>query len=454
MRVLLVTHFFPPERNAGTENYTLALAQALRRRGHDARVVCAAGWNHGERYWNGVDDAPAFGVPVRRVRLHWARASDPNQVLYDSPEVERWFEAELGAFRPDVVHVTSAATLGVGVLRAARRRGVRLVFTLMDFWTVCPRTTLLRGDGALCDGRTTPWQCEACVLDRSRLYRRTRGWMPARLREAVWTGIAHHAGLRRLRGARGLALDMADRKARLADALAQPDVVLSHSRVVQRMVGALGLRADVRVLAPGHELAWLSGYAGRTASPVVRFGYVGQIAAIKGVHTLIEAFAASASAGRARLDVWGDPAADPPYARGLEAAARGVEGVAFRGAFTRADLPAVWAGIDVLVVPSRWYENAPLVIQEAFATGTPVVATNLGGMAEAVRHGVSGLLVERDSVADLARALDRLTSEPGLVAALARGVPPVKRIDEEADELEAIYRGDDGIWHPVPAPAA
>jgi glycosyltransferase involved in cell wall biosynthesis len=81
-----------------------------------------------------------------------------------------------------------------------------------------------------------------------------------------------------------------------------------------------------------------------------------------------------------------------------------------------------------------------LVIQEAFAAKIPVIATNLGGMAEAVTHEVNGLLFERGDVDDLARQLRRVADEPGLLPKLRSGIPPVKTIEQEVTELETMYR--------------
>jgi glycosyltransferase involved in cell wall biosynthesis len=101
----------------------------------------------------------------------------------------------------------------------------------------------------------------------------------------------------------------------------------------------------------------------------------------------------------------------------------------------------VLSGMDVLVVPSRWYENGPGVIFEAFAAGIPVVATNLGGMSEFVRHERDGLLFGMEDPGDLARQLRRLVEEPGLLERLRAGIEPVKTVQENVDELEALYGG-------------
>ena len=440
MRILLLTHFFPPNHTEGTENYTLGLAQAFIAKGHNAHVLCAEDWQNGKAYWNGVTQDLYKGVKVHRVHLNWTKANNPNQILYTSPMVEKWFDQFLTKMQPDVVHVTSTYSLGVGVLRSVQRAGIPLVLTLMDFWFLCPRTVLLRGDGQLCNGQTTPWQCQQCLLAASNLFRATQLLAPASLQPALWSLISRTPVLARMQGARGMALDMADRKTKMEQALKLPGIILSHSQFVQRMFAQVNLSQRVVHLPNGHEMSWASNYQGKRKSSILRIGYMGQIGETKGVHLLIEAFQKINSNGTARLDIWGDLSKHKTYIKKLQTLAKNSAFIALRGRFKRNELADVLAEIDVLVVPSLWYENAPLVIYEAFAAKTPVIATNLGGMAEAVTHEVNGLLFERNNADDLARQLKRIIAEPGLVDRLQTGIAPVKTIDEEVTELETIYR--------------
>jgi glycosyltransferase involved in cell wall biosynthesis len=439
MRVLLVTLFFPPSRRAGTENYTLALAQGLAARGHEAQVVCAGEWSTGDAYFNGARHDRHGGIAVTRLDLNWERAGDPNRVLYDSAAVERWFQGFLSRVEPDLVHVTSLITLGVGVLRAVRSADIPLALTLMDFWFLCPRTILMTGDGALCDGRTTPSACERCLMTSSHAFQRLASWLPTAVPAAAWHAVCRVPPLARARGARGMALNVADRQRAVRQALALPDLILSHSRFVQRTFAGAGLTDRVMHLANGHDLSWRENAPAKQPSPEVRIGYVGQIAEHKGLHTLIDGFRLANLGSRARLEIWGDTSLHRAYADRLRGQTSNDAAIGWRGAFGRADIGRVLAGIDVLVVPSNWHENAPLVIQEAFASGIPVVATNLGGMAEAVTDGVNGLLFARNDAADLAHQLARMVNEPGLRARLAAGTPAVKTIGEEVAELEAAY---------------
>jgi glycosyltransferase involved in cell wall biosynthesis len=439
MRILLITHFFPPEHNAGTENYTLGLAKEFQSRGHDVKVICSEGWTTGEDYWNGVRTEIYKGIPVYRIHLNWTKARNPNRVLYDSLSVERWLDAFLHRENPDIVHVTSTYSLGVGVLRSVRRAGIPLVLTLMDFWFLCPRTVLLRGDGDLCDGRTTAGECRDCLLASSNLYNRLNYFLPSQFQATFWKAISQTPALARIRGARGLALNMENRKALMKQILEVPDVILSHSRFVQHMFTQANLSQRIVYLPNGHELSWTAIYRGKRKSSLMRIGYMGQISPIKGVHILVEAFEKAKLDGSARLDIWGNLEKDRFYTRSLREIIGTTELISLRGQFKREQLADVLAEIDILVVPSLWHENAPLVIYEAFATKTPVIATNLGGMSEAVTHELNGLLFDRGDVDSLSRQLRRIASDPDLLEQLKDGIPGVKRIEEEVEELEELY---------------
>jgi glycosyltransferase involved in cell wall biosynthesis len=96
--------------------------------------------------------------------------------------------------------------------------------------------------------------------------------------------------------------------------------------------------------------------------------------------------------------------------------------------------------MDLLVVPSLWLENSPLVIHEAFMAGVPVVGSRLGGTADLVCDGANGLLYEALSAEQLAAALRRVLEEPGLHRSLASAAPPVKTIEDDAREWIERYR--------------
>ena len=113
-----------------------------------------------------------------------------------------------------------------------------------------------------------------------------------------------------------------------------------------------------------------------------------------------------------------------------------------RGPYRREDVAELVAAVDCTVVPSIWWENAPLVIQEAQAQGRPVIASNIGGMAELVEDGVNGLGVSPNDPRALASAMRRIAEEPELRHRLSRNARQPDDIDTTArrylELIEAI----------------
>mgnify|MGYP000260781076 CR=1 FL=1 len=178
----------------------------------------------------------------------------------------------------------------------------------------------------------------------------------------------------------------------------------------------------------------------RQPPTAVRFGYIGQISPQKGVHTLVDAFLLNNFGETAQLHIYGNDKQNPEYTQRLTDLLTGsTGGVTLHGPFSPDRLGEVLAGIDILVAPSTWWENNPRVIQEAFAAKAPVIASDVAGIAEFVRHEVSGLLFERGDVSDLARQMRRIVEEPALMEQLRAGIPPVKTIEQEVGELIDIY---------------
>jgi len=146
---------------------------------------------------------------------------------------------------------------------------------------------------------------------------------------------------------------------------------------------------------------------------------------------------------KAELYIYGDLNQFPEYGRVLRSLAatdlRNSKKIKFAGTFPNTEFGKVLNALDVLVVPSRWYENTPLVIQSALAAKTPVIATNLGGMAELVKHEVNGLTFELNDVASLRLQLMRLLVEPELLAHLTNNIGPERTTAQMVDDIERLY---------------
>ena len=160
-----------------------------------------------------------------------------------------------------------------------------------------------------------------------------------------------------------------------------------------------------------------------------------------------------------RLSLHGGTAYQPDaFLERFNAALLAAPAARHHGAYAGADLGALMAEIDWVVVPSVWWENAPLVILEAFRHGRPVICGDLGGMAEMVRDGVDGLHAPVGDPAGLAAVLRRAAERPGLWGRLASGISPPKTIAQVAEDHLSLYQellGQDAprsrASEPVPA---
>src|SRR5207302_1596627 len=110
------------------------------------------------------------------------------------------------------------------------------------------------------------------------------------------------------------------------------------------------------------------------------------------------------------------------------------------GRYDHAELPRLMDEIDWVVVPSLWWENSPLVIQEAFAYKRPVLCSDIGGMAEKVSDGVTGLHFRAGDAADLAATIRKAAHTSGLWQKLRTAVRPPYAMSEHVESVLNIYR--------------
>ena len=441
MRILFTVHQFFPESRAGVELVTLGLAKELRARGHEPFVLAAKRSLPGGIRPHETEDYEYDGIPVRRVGRPEEGPSRPYRLNYRNGEMAekaREYALEVG---PDVVHAMHLQGLSASIVPALKDLGLPVVFTAADFWTVCPVVDLRRHDGAMCGGPETH-HCVRCIADRNPDPRvRKRADLPgAAVRVA---GLLSRTPLTRFSGALRQVADVRERPARIRERVEGVDRLLAYTRLTEDLLSRNGVGAGKTLVSPygidGDRLREAG--ARRRPSGTLRVGFVGTLAPHKGPDLLVEAFKMLPRDLDAALSIHGGGEDYEEYVEQLRTLAGGDARISLPGAFPREELGRVLAGTDVLVVPSRWYENGPGVVFEAFASGAPVVATDLGGMSEFVRHGENGLLFRLDDAGDLARQLRRLVEEPDLLAKLKGGIRPVKTVGDYVGELEEVYAG-------------
>ncbi|MEM7310378.1 MAG: glycosyltransferase [Planctomycetota bacterium] len=447
MRIVLVSHGFPPLERTGVENYTASLAAELARQGHGVEVFTPRVREDLPQLSLRREERDGYGV-------NWISTNqpprDPSEAL-DLPGVAQRFGELLDRERPDVVHFQHFVKLGVGMVFEARKRSVPTAYTAHDYYAVCHRYTLLRPDLSRCELVGDSMACARCDLGLAFLNQQEglgdyqMGVLPEQLSEEQRDALGEllDDGEPVAAGMSYEDLDAAfdERQVldgRRAEAYTALDRILAPTEFLAAQLRQGGVDPDsIAVLPYGIDTDAVRDVEPILAGERLRFGFLSGMSKHKGAHVLIEAF------GRlqepAELVLFGG-STDAVHVERMREQASEV-GAVWGGAFDREDLPRNLSAVDVVVVPSIWYENQPIVILEALAAGRPVVVPRVGTFPENVRDGVDGLLYEPDDPASLAAALTRLVREDGLVEKLAEGVRArtVPDVATQVGQLLEIY---------------
>jgi glycosyltransferase involved in cell wall biosynthesis len=449
MRILHVTHQFLPRHRAGVEVYTSRLAKLQQELGHEVFVATTdddQGIAEGEIRQASWSDLPVFRIGHLRV------ARTPQDSLGLS-RVDRAFEAILDQVRPDVVHLQHLMYVGLAAAKAIAERGIPSVMTLHEYWLLCARGgQLLMEDGTRCDGPQDS-VCARCLRTFRFGRSPTEGRLASLLFKNAWLRSELFPRLKRIRqrfprrGTVPFGDDLTDMKAWLAErrdavhrVLADVDQFLSPSEFLKRRFAAAGWPEE-RILYSPYGVGPLEGLRAADRKPArsgpLRVGFLGSLVPQKGAHVLAQAHQLVPE-GLLQVSYHGSSRSDPAYFRRLKSSARMSES-SFPGAFPGGDAGRVLATLDVVVVPSLWFENAPVVISEAFCAGVPVVASRLGGMQEMVDDFVSGRLFSPGDSSDLASVLENLASDPEHLRALRGGIKQPRTVMDDALALVSIY---------------
>ncbi|WP_026075975.1 glycosyltransferase family 4 protein [Noviherbaspirillum massiliense] len=441
MKIVFFVHCFFPSHFYGTETYTLELARCYQSWGHDVTVVSAI--FQGEQPSSDLITHYKYaGIPVISIdknRIPHSRVSE----TYYQVDMRPVLESVLRKLQPDVVHVTHLINHTAALLEVAKHLNIRTYATFTDFFGFCLNNKLEAADGELCRGpSSTRVNCVAChfkaaanssSIDPFLRYAGTP-------RNAMWLASGINA-IRRLPGLRGSRIDCV-----VDDIVCRPTVLAELYNTAYRAAVAPTsfLRSAYEnngIRVPMHNI-WFGVDIERKPKPKrLRghrpiIGFIGQIAQHKGPDLLIEAFKRLPK-GAGELRVYGPFNQDQAYMSELRNMA--TDDISFLGTFPKERMHDVLECLDLLVIPSRWYENSPLVLLSALATHTPVVVSDVAGMTEFLENGRNGFAFERGNVDDLERVLVKLVSEPESLFELSTTTHFERTPERMARETFQIY---------------
>ena len=405
MKILYIVHqLLPPKHVAGTEIYTINLAREMQARGHQVHLYFTESYADREQYE--LATGSYRGIPYFEAVHNYEYENFT--ATWRDPRMEKLCRQVLDRVKPDLVHIQHLHLHSIGYIDLIAKRGTPLVYTLHEYLLMCPAGgQLLRPGLRLCPG-PEPAACARCTAQAPPPEEESRETAVTRRLEEIRKGMK------------------------------KVDLFISPSAFLREMFLRNGM------VDPGRIIHSDNGFFTEAFERVpyersdrLRVGYIGTLAEYKGVHLLIEAFR-GIPADRALCRIYGDLEMFPAYGRRLRKMKK-PENVELMGRFDNSRVGRVLAGIDLLVIPSLWYENSPLTIHEAYLAGIPVIASDQGGMAELVKPGATGLHFRLGDAEDLRRQITRCLEQPGLLEDFSENLPAVKSIAEDAWIMEDRY---------------
>lgn len=433
MKVLQVLNHFLPQQTAGTEVYTWALSKRLQQAGLEVQVLIP-------HYGKKEDAAYVYdGIPVHQ----YAEPSVVDRSLvmgFRVPDGLAYFRDILQKEKPGIVHFHElAGSNGITLkhVEVAKKSGAKVLMTFHLAGYSCKTGTLVYKGKELCDGVIGLHKCAGCYL-HGRGYTNISPLLVAASglfhRFSIdTTGWNHKAGT--ALGTVQLIDNLQNNLRELAD---NCDRLVAITQWYQQVLIANGVdKAKICYIPQGLPLSVEATAAGNRKEGPLRLLFLGRINPFKGLHLLIEALK-EMDEQSVTLSVYGH-SDDAAYESALRSTTSEQKNIYWRGKLQQQDVVATMQQHDVLCLCSTFSEMSPLVIQEAFAAGIPVLASEVYGNAEQVEHGKNGLLFRFNDVLSLKEQLMRLINEKDLCAELKKNIKAPRTFDVVAEEYLQLY---------------
>ena len=434
VKIVQVLNFFLPTHIAGTETYVNSLSNLLRERHYLPKIIIP---NYKKNYSSEYkfDDL---------IVLQFAEPSIVDRKLimgFRPPEGLDSFVNILESEKPDIVHFHEiAGSNGITLhhLEAAKSLGIKILFTFHLAGLSCMNGTLYLNGESLCDGKIELKKCTDCYLQSKGLRKSSIKLVSSISRFLYRLGLNPTKNPSSLSTALGTTHLVEKKQTDLLKLISLSDKVIALTEWYKEILILNGISEDkIIFIQQGLPIHKNSVDHIKKLSNKIKFLFIGRITHFKGVHLLIEAFL-KLDQTKVELHIYGHSDGSE-YDNNLKKQTQNISSIHWHGLLDNKKVVSTMSDFDALCLCSTITEMSPLVIQEAFAAGIPVIASNVYGNAEQIKHGVNGLLFNFNDPADLLKQLQRCIDEKELLSNLSRNILPPRSFEEVANNHIKLY---------------
>lgn len=434
-KILFILGWYFPDNVGGTEHYVQSLALELNHMGHRV-AIAAPSLDETERAYLHE------GIKIYRYPITQG-ISPQEPAHFKQPEHFNKFAQWIEENKPDIVHFHSMTrTVGLPHARLVEELGIPLVLTIHTPEITCARKTMMRWGRLPCDGEMIVNRCSACYLQSKGLPRVLASLLcllPAS--RSIKSVIKSNP----LRTAFHMKPIMEQRLDRVRHFLQLADRIVVVSQWLYDVMVLNGVPPSKLYLSrhglPQSKLT--RGIKTSEESIGLKIGFVGRLLPIKGVHVLLKAIRSIPANKTVTVYVYANVKwpGEIDYLNKLKKISDGDTRIFFKDELNRENYSEVFGSMDILAIPSVWFEAGPLVALEALAAGVPVMGSDLGGIKEIIKHRINGLLVKPGDVKAWADAILFLLTNKNILREMRSNLKPVKSMKDVAREMDGLYQG-------------
>ena len=434
MKVSLILNNFLPSTVAGTEVYVWSLAKKLITKGANVEIVIP---NYSKIFSSIYiyDDliVNQFAEPSIVDRKLIMGFRKPNGLIS--------FVKYLQTAKPDIVHFHEiAGSNGITLhhVEEAKKFGAKVLFTFHLAGLSCMTGTLYENGEFLCDGKIEIKKCTECYLQSKGLSQTLVKFFSTISRYLYHLSLNPTKIASSLSTAFGTASLVEKKQADIFNLISYCDKVVVLTNWYKQVLISNGIDKDkIILISQALPFDTLQINQHQKQNDITKFIFLGRITYPKGLHLLIDAFT-QLDQSKAELHIYGQ-SDESDYEKNLKQKTISFRSIYWHGTLNHSKVLSVMSEFDAICICSTITEMAPLVIQEAFAAGLPVIASNVYGNAEQIKHDVNGLLFKFNDSADLLKQLQRCINEKDLLPNLSSNILPPRSFKEVANEHIKLY---------------
>jgi glycosyltransferase involved in cell wall biosynthesis len=434
------------------EQYCFNLAKEMKSRGNEVSIFVYQYSKQGSKLQQGTTDMSCDGISLREVYHNYAILKDAEKYEYYNPVIKGYADLYFEEFKPDIVHILHLKNMSTSVIDAAYEKDIPILFTPTDFWMLCPNFTLLRPDYEICRGPSMTTPCDLCLSKTEetlgqKIMGKKHQPFSVQLKDKLVQAFMSTVG-RKLVDKLASYLNIKKQWAGIDEQFVRKDFILRKCEKIKKILAPSEFikeilvengyeESQIDVLPLGFDIQAPQAVE-KSHSDKLRIGYIGTINKHKGVHILIEAIKGIESKN-VELMIYGDFTRFHKYTQYIKNLTSHDKRISFKGTFKPEKTQEIFEQIDILAVPSLWYENMPVVIYSALAHNTPVIAPAFGAMPEIIHHTHNGLLFKRNDPDDLREKITDIMADMSILDKFAERITPPKSMSEHADELLTAF---------------